>query len=112
MITLSTTSDTYTNLPNSPDTNTADIMVLSQDVTLQSNLEGRWQVPGGSSVVVKLIEIKLFTKSLAGTYKFYTAGLEDTEVLAIQIEITAIGNTQILLNVMGITYIYLHTLRK
>ena len=112
MITLSTTPDTYTNLPNSPDTNTADIMVLSQDVTLQANLEGKWQLPGGSSVTRKRIEIQLFTKILAGTYEFYTTSLEDTEVLAIQIEIAAIGNTQILLNMMVIIHIYLHTLRK
>ena len=87
-------------------------MVLSQGVALQTNLEGRWQLPDGSSVTGKLMEIRLFTKNLAGTYEFYTAGLEDTEVLAMQIEITAIGNTQILLNMMVITYIYLHYLRK
>ena len=58
---------------------------------LQANLEGRWQLPNSSSIDGKLMEIKLFTKNLAGLYEFYTAGLEDTEVLAIQIEITAIG---------------------
>ena len=66
-------------------------MILSQNVMLQANLEGRWQLPNSSSIDGKLMEIKLFTKNLAGLYEFYTAGLEDTEVLAIQIEITAIG---------------------
>ena len=66
-------------------------MVLSQNVVLQAILEGRWQLPYGSSIDGRSLEIELFTKNLAGLYEFYTAGLEETEVLAIQIEITAIG---------------------
>ena len=80
---------TYSDLPTV--NNTADIMILSQNVTIRANLEGRWEMPDGSSINGKLIEIELFTKNLAGLYKYYVAGLEVTEVLAIQIEITAIG---------------------
>ena len=66
-------------------------MIQSQNVVLQANLEGRWQLPEGSSIDGKSLEIELFTKNLAGLYEFYTAGLEEIEVVAIQIEITAIG---------------------
>ena len=91
MITLSTTSltITYSDLPT--DTNTADIMIFSQNIMIRANLEGRWQIPDGSSINGKLIEIELFTSNLAGLYKFYVAGLKETEILAIQIEITVIG---------------------
>ena len=66
-------------------------MLLSQNVTMRANLEGRWEIAYGSSLTGKLIEIELFTINLAGLYKFYVAGLEETEILAIQIQITAIG---------------------
>ena len=91
MITLSTTSHTitYSDLPK--DTNRADITALSQNILIRANLEGRWEIPDGSSINGKLIEIELFTRNLAGLYKFYVAGLETTEILAIQIEITVIG---------------------
>ena len=58
---------------------------------LQAHLDGRWQLPDDSSNDGKTLEIELFTKNLAGLYEFYTAGLEEIEVVAIQIEITAIG---------------------
>ena len=80
---------TYSDLPT--DNNTADIMILSQNVKIRANLSGRWELPDGSSINGNLIEIELFTSNLAGLYKFYVAGLEKTEILAIQIEITAIG---------------------
>ena len=66
-------------------------MLLSQNVMIRANLEGRWEIPDGFSLNGKLIEIELFTRNLAGLYKYYVAGLEVTEILAIQIEITVIG---------------------
>ena len=91
VITLATTSHTisYSDLPT--DTNTADIMILSQKIMIRANLEGRWEMPVGSSITGKLIQIELFTRNLAGLYKYYVTGLEETEILAIQIEITVIG---------------------
>ena len=80
---------TYSDSPT--DTNTADIMLLSQNIMIRANLEGRWEIPDGSSITGRLIEIKLFTRYQAGLYKFYVVGLEETEILAIQIEITVIG---------------------
>ena len=80
---------TYSDLPT--DTNTADIILLSQNIMIRANLEGRWEIPDGSSIIGKLIVIELFTRNLAGLYKFYVSGLEETELLAIQIEIAVIG---------------------
>ena len=94
-------------MPNSPDTNTADIMVLSQDVTLQANLEGRWQLPDGSSVTGKSLVIEQFMKNLA-VYEFYTAGLKDTEVLAMQIELTAIGEYSNIVQRNHYMYLFQH----
>ena len=90
-ITLSTTSDTYRELPNSGIANTADINVLSNNVMLQVNIKGRWELPDGSSSDESVIEFELFTKDLAGVYKFYVSSWDGSEVLAIQIEISAVG---------------------
>ena len=90
-ITLSTTSDTYTELHNSGNANTADIKVLSKNVMLQVNITGRWELPDGSSNTESVIELELFTKDLAGMYKFYVSSWDGSEVLAIHIEIFAVG---------------------
>ena len=90
-ITLSTTSDTYTESPNSGNANTADITILSKNVMLQVNIKGRWELPDGSSNTENVIEFELFTKDLAGVYKFYVSSWDGSEVLAIQIEISAVG---------------------
>ena len=58
---------------------------------LQSNLKGRWELPDGSPVATSMIKLELFTKSLAGVYKFYVTSWNGSEVIAIQIEISAIG---------------------
>ena len=91
VLTLSTTSDTYRELPNSGIANTADINVLSNNVMLQVNIKGRWELPDGSSSNESVIEFELFTKDLAGVYKFYVSSWDGSEVLAIQIEISAVG---------------------
>ena len=90
-ITLSTTSDTYAELINSGIDNTAEITVLSKNVMLQVNIRGRWELPDGSSNTESAIEFELFTKDLAGMYKLYVSSWEGSEVLAIQIEINAVG---------------------
>ena len=92
VITLSTTSGTnYTLLPNSAGSNRADITVLSQNVMLEANLEGRWELGNVPLETGKLIEIELFTKNSAGLYMFYVTSWDNSEVVAIQIEIAAIG---------------------
>ena len=91
MITLSTTSDTYSELPTSGNANTAYIPVLSQNVILNVNLRGRWVPSDSTTVGGESIEIQLFTINLAGVYQFKVTSWSGSEVLAIQIELSAIG---------------------
>ena len=93
-ITLSTPSDTiiFAWLPTSGDTNAADITIFSQNVMLQVNIKGRWELPDGSSVTDSEIEFESFTRDLAGVYKFHVTSWSGPELVTIQIEISAIGN--------------------
>ena len=98
MLNISTTSDTIsTHSLTFPDTNRADITVLSQNVKLQANLVGRWELPDGSSVADSKIEFQSFTKDLAGLYKFHVTSWDRSEVIAIQIEISAIGRSHLVI---------------
>ena len=58
---------------------------------LQVNIRGRWIFLDGSSNTESVTEFELFTKDLAGVYKFYVSSWDGSEVLAIQIEISAVG---------------------
>ena len=58
---------------------------------LQINLEGSWELPDGSLVTGDSIHFQLFTKNLTGLYKFYVTSWNGTKVLAIKIQITAVG---------------------
>ena len=58
---------------------------------LEANLEGRWKLGNVPLETGKLIEIELFTKNSAGLYMFYVTSWDNSEVVAIQIEIAAIG---------------------
>ena len=80
-----------------PDANRASITVLSQNVTLQANLIGRWELPDSSSVADSKIEFESYTKDLAGMYKFHVTSWDRSEVIAIQIELSAIGKTHIVI---------------
>ena len=92
VITLTTTSETYyTNLPNSADNNEVSIDIFSQNVVLQINLKGSLELPDGSLVTGNSIHFQLFTKNLAGLYMFYVTSWNGIEVLAIKIQITAVG---------------------
>ncbi|KAI6658377.1 hypothetical protein LOD99_11050 [Oopsacas minuta] len=93
-ITLSTTPDTiYSMLPTATDNNTANIPVLSVNVTLQTNLIGRWLEPDGSYIDGNIIEIIVFTVDLVGIYQFSVINWENQEEKAIQINISAIGTS-------------------
>ena len=98
MITLFITSETISaHSLIFPDTNSAGITTLSKNVMLQSNLEGRWELPDGSSVAESRIEFETFTKDLAGLYKFQVTSWDRSEVIAIQIELSAIGKTHLVI---------------
>ena len=70
-----------------PAVNRADIPILTQNVTLSTNLVGRWQTPDGSYVNSDSITIPTLYVSHTGLYKFYVTNW----TLTIQIEISAVG---------------------
>ena len=65
--------------------------MFSNNVVLESNLKGKWEPPNGSSVAESMLGFELFTKDLVGVYKFNVTSWSRSEVIAIQIEIYAIG---------------------
>ena len=91
LITLTADSTTtHSFLP--PSTNTASVRVLSQNVTLQTNLIGKWKRPDNTEVISDNITFSVFTANYAGLYQFYvTSFINGNESLAIQIRITATG---------------------
>ncbi|KAI6650360.1 hypothetical protein LOD99_6037 [Oopsacas minuta] len=86
-ITISTTTTPYTNLP--PESNTAEILILSLNVTLEANITGMWERPGKTYSHDKSINFDVFTVDLAGSYKFYADGIR---TVSIQIDISATGS--------------------
>ena len=84
VITLTPDSTTtYTLLP--PNTNTASIRVMSQNVTLQTNLIGKWRRPNNTEVTSNNVTFPMFTANYAGLYRFYVINWRKAEVLVIQI---------------------------
>ena len=81
--------NTFSLLP--PAVNRADIPILTQNVTLSTNLDGRWQIPDGSYVNSDSITIPTLYVSHAGLYKFYVTNWNGDWILAIQIEISPVG---------------------
>ena len=79
-----------------PTINTADITVFSQNVMLEVNLVtqnglGRWVTPLSPEITHSSTTISEFTVNLAGLYQFYVKNFQDTEELAIQIQISVTG---------------------
>ena len=89
VITLShVTNETYDILP--PDINRASITVLSSNVTLQTNVPGKWQSPNDVNTTDNMLTFPVFSVNHDGLYRFY-ADMNGSEVLSIQIYISAIG---------------------
>ena len=91
---MTTSSEDYTMLP--PMVNTANITVFSQNVMLVVNLAiqnslGRWVTPHTPEIEASTTTISEFTANLAGLYQFYVKNFQDTEELAIQIQISVTG---------------------
>ena len=79
-----------------PVINTADITVFSQNVMLEVNLVtqnnlGRWVTPHSPEITDSSTTISEFTVNQAGLYQFYVKNFQDTEELAIQIQISVTG---------------------
>ncbi|KAI6647380.1 Low affinity immunoglobulin epsilon Fc receptor-like [Oopsacas minuta] len=81
-----------------PDVNRADFTILSEDVVLSTNLQGRWQRPNSNNDTLSYITFDIFQQSDEGLYRFYVTNWEGIETLAIQIYITAVESTQSIIN--------------
>ena len=89
-ITLSHGStDTFSLLP--PDTNIAEIEVLTQNVLLSANLVGRWYRPDDSLVTQNSLTFTIFHQTDGGMYSFYVTDWNGELALAIRINISIIG---------------------
>ena len=94
IITLyNSTYTTFSLLP--PAVNRADIPILTENVTLRTNLVGRWQTPNGSYVDSDSLTIPTLYVSHAGLYKFYVTNWDGDWTLAIQIYISPVGEYSI-----------------
>ena len=82
-------TDTFSILP--PDTNRAEVEVLTQNVVLSTNLVGRWYRPDGSVVTQNSLTFTIFHQSNEGLYRFYVTDWNGELTLAIQINISIIG---------------------
>ena len=73
-----------------PNTNSANVRVLTPNVTLQTSLTGRWMGPEGVDTVSN-VALSYFTTNFAGLYSFSVTNWEGNQVVAIQINISATG---------------------
>ena len=74
-----------------PAVNIADIPLLTQNVILSTNLVGTWRKPDGSYIDRDSITIPTLYMSHAGLYKFYVTNWDGDMTLAMQIEISPVG---------------------
>ena len=88
-----TSSNKSTNIFSllAPDTNIAQVIVLTQNVALSVNLVGKWQLPNNSVVVESTINFPIFYLPDEGLYKFYISDWYGQQMLAIQISISIPG---------------------
>ena len=77
-----TTSDGITNYAVLyPQTNSASVRVLSLNVTLQTDVTGKWRRPDSTEVDSNSITFPTFTLINAGFYTFYANNSEAIRIL-------------------------------
>ena len=82
-------TDGFSLLP--PDTNIAEIKVLTQNILLSTNLVGRWYRPDDSFVTHNSLTFTIFHQTNEGMYRFYVTDWNGELTLAIQIDISIMG---------------------
>ena len=91
-----TPSITLSNNPNiihstlPPDINTAEVTILTQNVILQANIEGKWEKSGELISATNTVTFELITLNIAGLYEFYTSE-SGVSTLTIRIQISVTG---------------------
>ena len=75
--------------------NNASFRVFTQNISLGINLRigsyGRWDTPIVPEITSSSTMIPIFTADLAGSYKFHVTNYLNTDMVAIQIQISATG---------------------
>ena len=77
-----------------PEINRAEVTLLTQNVTLSTDLVGRWQKPDHSFVTDNYLTFSIFHQFNEGLYKFYVTDFDEQEVLTIQIHISIRGKVR------------------
>ena len=75
-------TDTY------PTTNEVTIPLSTQEVSLSTNLVGKWNIPGDTNMS-NSVYIGTFIEADNGLYTFYTNNWDGVEVIAMQITISS-----------------------
>ena len=65
--------------------NTLSVPSAVQDITLSSNIEGKWTLPDNSESTSSVLTIPNFSSQNNGAYKFYINNWDGVEVCVIQI---------------------------
>ena len=68
-----------------PAMNTLSVPSAEQDVTLLTNIEGKWNLPNNSNSANSILTIPYFSSQNNGVYKFYITNWDGVEVCALQI---------------------------
>ena len=68
--------------------NTLSVPSAVQDITLSTNIEGKWTLPDNSNSTNSILTMPIFTSQNNGVYKFYTNNWDGVEVCVIQIDLT------------------------
>ena len=80
-------SSTHTDIY--PSMNTATIPLFTQEVSLSTNIIGKWNIPGNTNTSSSTVDIGTFIEPNAGLYTFYTNNWDGVEVIAMQITISS-----------------------
>ena len=76
-------NDTY------PSINTVSIPLSTQVVSLTTNIDGKWNIPGDTNTSSFTVDIgTIMGANTTGLYTFYTNNWYGTEVIAMQINIS------------------------
>ena len=72
-----------------PSMNMVTIPLSTQEASLSTNLDGKWNIPGDTNTSSSTIDIGTFMETDTGLYTFYTNNWDGVEVIAMQITISS-----------------------
>ena len=78
-------SNTHTDIY--PSMNTATVPLSTQEVSLYTNLVGKWNIAGDTNISNSTVNIGTFIEEDTGLYTFYTNNWNGVEVIAMQMTI-------------------------